>query len=120
MDMISIEGNYFLVRFSSIEDYNHVKFKGLWMILDHYLIVKEWYPNFDLATDTTEKMLEWFRFSAFPIEYYNTDFLMKIGEAIGLSVKVDHATNFVNRGMFARMCVRLISRSCLCRRLNLG
>lgn len=77
------------------------------MILDHYLIVKEWYSNFDPATDSTEKMLVWIRFPALPIEYYNSEFLMKIGGAIDRPVKIDQATNFVNRGMFARMCVEI-------------
>lgn len=61
----------------------------------------------DLGTDTTEKMLVWIRFPALPIEYYNSEFLMKIGGTIGRPVKIDHATNFVNRGMFARMCVEI-------------
>lgn len=39
------------------------------------------------------------------MEYYNPDFLMKIGENIGRPVKVDHVTSFVYRGMFARICV---------------
>lgn len=51
--MIAIEGNYFLVKFSSLDDYNFAKYEGPWMIVDHYLIVKEWYHDFDPGTDTT-------------------------------------------------------------------
>lgn len=81
-EMIAIPGDYFLVRFSSMEDYNFAKFEGPWMILDHYLIVKEWYPDFDLFADRTEKMLVWVRFPYLSIEYYNTDFLMKVAQHI--------------------------------------
>lgn len=107
VEMIAIPGDYFLVRSSSLKDYNFAKFEGPWMILDHYLIVKEWYPNFDPTTDRTEKMLVWVRFPCLSIEYYNTDFLMKVAQHIGRLVKVDHATTFVNRGMFARVCVEV-------------
>lgn len=45
--MITILGGYFLVKFSFLEDYNHANYEGPWMGMDHYLIVKECYPNFD-------------------------------------------------------------------------
>ncbi|XVF47016.1 hypothetical protein PTKIN_Ptkin03bG0075200 [Pterospermum kingtungense] len=53
MEMVALENDFFLVRFSSVEDYNFAKFEGLWMVLDHYLIVKEWTPDFDPNSDYT-------------------------------------------------------------------
>ncbi|XVF44620.1 hypothetical protein PTKIN_Ptkin02bG0138800 [Pterospermum kingtungense] len=53
------------------DDYSFAKFEGPWMILDHYLIVKEWYPNFDLDMDRMEKVLVGVHFSCLPIEYYD-------------------------------------------------
>lgn len=47
IEMISLPNDYFIIKFSSLDDYNFAKFEGPWMLLDHYLIVKEWYPNFD-------------------------------------------------------------------------
>lgn len=32
--------DFFLVRLSSVDDYKHALFKGLWKIADHYLIVQ--------------------------------------------------------------------------------
>lgn len=77
------------------------------MILDHYLIVKEWYPDFDPVTDMTERMLVWVRFPCLPIEYYHQGFLMRIAEKIGRRIKVDHATSLTNRGMFVRVCIEI-------------
>ena len=37
--MVALENDYFLVRFTSMDDYVYAKFEGPWMILDHYLIV---------------------------------------------------------------------------------
>lgn len=52
-------------------------------------------------------MLVWIRIPCLPIEYYRQEFMMKIGEQIGRPIKIDHATSFANRGMFARMCVEV-------------
>lgn len=101
IDMVAIAGDYFLVKFLSLDNYNHAKYEGPWMILDHYLIVNEWYHDFDPAMDKTEKMIIWIHFPTLPIEYYNTDFMLKNGEKIGRPVKVDQATSFTSRGMFA-------------------
>ena len=41
------------------------------MVLNHYLIIKEWFLNFDPFSDTTERMLVWERLPCLPIEYYD-------------------------------------------------
>ncbi|XP_019160457.1 PREDICTED: uncharacterized protein LOC109157027 [Ipomoea nil] len=56
-EMVAIDNDYFLVKFGSRDDLDYAKFEGQWMILDHYLIVKEWRPNFDPMADKTEKVL---------------------------------------------------------------
>lgn len=73
------------------------------MVLDHYLIVKQWTPNFDPTTDTTEKLLVWIRFPTLHIEYYDRYFLMKVGKLI----RVDHAIEEAARGKFACLCVEV-------------
>ncbi|XVF44685.1 hypothetical protein PTKIN_Ptkin02bG0144100 [Pterospermum kingtungense] len=95
----------FLVKFTSKEDYDHAKFEGPWMVLDHYLI--EWYPNFDPVIDKTKKMLVWVRFPCLPMEYYNVKFLRKVGKKIGRPIKTDQATSLITRGNFARLCVEV-------------
>ncbi|XP_073015397.1 uncharacterized protein [Primulina eburnea] len=107
IDLVALENDYFIVRFYSMDDYEHAKYEGPWMVLDHYLIVKEWSPNFDPRSDSTEKLLVWVRFPCLPIEYYDQEFLMKIGNKIGRPIRVDQATSMVSRGKFARMCVEV-------------
>ena len=41
------------------------------------------------------------------IVYYDKSFLMKVGEKIGKSVKIDEATSLVSRGHFARMFMEI-------------
>lgn len=107
MELVALDNDYFLVKFASIDDYKYAKFEGPWMVMDHYLIVKEWVPNFDPVKDTTEHVLVWVRFSGLSIEYYNHLFLYKVGEKIGKPIKIDEATSLVSRGRFARMCIEV-------------
>lgn len=107
MELITLENDYYLVKFASALDYEFVKFGGPWMIMDHYLIVKEWTPNFDPMTDTTEKMLVWVRFPNLPMEYYDQSFLFRVGEKIGRPIMIDGATTLTSRGKFARLCVEV-------------
>lgn len=107
MEMVAIENDYFLVRFHSKDDYEFAKYEGPWMVLDHYLIVNQWMPNFDPSVDNTEKLLVWIRFPTLPIEYYDREFLMRVGEKVGTPIRVDHATGQAERGKFARMCVEV-------------
>lgn len=92
MEMIAIDNDHFLVRFQLVEDYKFAKYEGPWMILDHYLIVNHWTLNFDTTVENTKKLLVWVRFPTLPIEYYNREFLMKVGEKIGKAIRVDHTT----------------------------
>ena len=59
------------------------------MVLDHYLIIKQWFLNFDHFSDTTERMLVWERLPYLPIEYYDREFLLEVGKKIGKPVRVD-------------------------------
>ncbi|XP_031120209.1 uncharacterized protein LOC116023354 [Ipomoea triloba] len=107
MELIALENDYFLVKFGSDEDLAFAMFEGPWMILDHYLIVKEWVPNFDPMSDATEKVLVWVRFSNLPVEYYNLLTMRKIGNKLGRTVRIDHTTSLVSRGKFARVCIEI-------------
>ncbi|XP_031131731.1 uncharacterized protein LOC116033116 [Ipomoea triloba] len=107
MELIALDNDYFLVKFGMQDDLEFAKYEGPWMILDHYLIVKEWVPNFDPMTDTTEKVLVWVRFPSLPVEYYNLLCLRKIGNKLQRTIRVDHTTSLVSKGKFARVCVEI-------------
>lgn len=107
IELITLENDYFLVKLGSVIDYEFAKYGGPWMIMEHYLIVKEWRPNFDPNTDTNEKVIVWVRFPDLPIEYYDQDFLFRVGEKIGEPIRIDSATSLTSRGKFARLCVEV-------------
>ncbi|XP_019181905.1 PREDICTED: uncharacterized protein LOC109177015 [Ipomoea nil] len=107
LDLIAIDNDYFLVRFGAVEDLEFAMFEGPWMVMDHYLIVKPWVPNFDPFADSTEKVLVWVRIPCIPAEYYSIIFLRKLGNKLGRTIRVDQATSLISRGMFARICVEV-------------
>ncbi|XP_019198959.1 PREDICTED: uncharacterized protein LOC109192712 [Ipomoea nil] len=110
LDLIALDNGYFLVKFGSMDDLAFAMFEGPWMVLDHYLIVKEWEPDFDPTKDTTKNILVWVRIPILPVEYYNFIFLRKLGNRIGRTVRVDQATSLVSRGKFVRICVEVDMR----------
>lgn len=107
MDLVALENDYFLVRFHSKQDFEFARDQGPWSILDHYLVVKEQSPDFDPTTNKTEKLIVWVRIPCLPIEYFDYDFLKKVGEKIGKPIRADHNTGMAARGRYARICVEV-------------
>ena len=56
-ELITLDNGFFLVRFSSLDDYNHAKFFGPWLIFYRYLIVRPCQPNFDPLQDSLRSLL---------------------------------------------------------------
>ncbi|XP_031097086.1 uncharacterized protein LOC116001342 [Ipomoea triloba] len=106
-DLIALDQDFFLARFESLRDYKLAKYDGPWIILEHYLTVQEWVPNFIPWKNKLNKLLVWIRFPSLPIEYFEEDFLMKIGKEVDRPVKVDYTASLISKRKFARICVEL-------------
>jgi hypothetical protein len=107
ISIIDLGKEYFLVYFSNEEDYNKALEDGPWLIYDHYLIVRQWSPNFYPNEATIDSASVWVRIPDLPIEYYDAKVLHFIGDRIGKTVKVDKNTLFQERGKYARLCVEV-------------
>ena len=77
------------------------------MIFNHYLTVSQWQPNFDPNQNLLRNLLVWVRMPCLPIEYFDYNFLMRVGSKLGKPVKVDDSTSVVSRGHYARICVEV-------------
>ncbi|XP_031131806.1 uncharacterized protein LOC116033187 [Ipomoea triloba] len=120
MEIIDLDNDYYLARFENKLDYDFATFEGPWIIMDHYLVVQEWRPNFNPHSNEIEKLLVWARLPTLPIEYFEDDFLQKIGDKIGRTIKVDGTTSPVSRGKFARVCVEINITKPLLSKYTLG
>ncbi|XVF84570.1 hypothetical protein PTKIN_Ptkin17bG0047600 [Pterospermum kingtungense] len=107
IDVIDVGYDTYVVRFASMDEYECALFDGPWVIADHYLAVSRWYHNFDPETFSISKLAVWVRFLNLPIEYYDQEFLLKIGCRIGNPLRVDMTTITAVRGRFARLCVEI-------------
>lgn len=107
MELITLEDNYCLVKFGSVMDYEFAKYGGPWMIMEHYLIVKDWMPNFDPQTNKIEKVIVWVRLPDLPMEYYDHNILFRVGEMIGTPMMINSAISLTTRGKFERLCVEV-------------
>ncbi|KAF7822535.1 receptor-like protein EIX1 [Senna tora] len=114
MKITDMDNDYFLVRFAMEKDYCYALHEGPWLILDHYLVVQRWRPDFDPFEDKFNRIAVWVRVPGLPFEYYNSTFLQRLGNKIGRTLKIDFNTLrqqdenlVVERGRFARICVEV-------------
>lgn len=116
-ELIDIQNEFFLVRFSEALDYERVLYEGQWMIFGHYLTVQRWKPEIRPFEESIKRIAAWIRIQDLPIEYYDKHFLWKLGNKVGKTLKVDVHTirenqnggdiNITERGRFARISVKL-------------
>ncbi|KAJ1378036.1 hypothetical protein SESBI_48250 [Sesbania bispinosa] len=74
-------------RFGSLEDVNRVFRGGPWMILDHYLMVRKWHPQFFPQEDELKRVAVWVCVPGLPIEYYDHHILWRVGGSLGNMLK---------------------------------
>ncbi|KAI8024833.1 hypothetical protein LOK49_LG02G00256 [Camellia lanceoleosa] len=115
-DAIDLGNNYFLFKFSSQDDCNHVYTGGPWVIMDHYLTIRKWEPDFKVleAFETTTAV--WVRFPELPIEYFQEKVLYTIAKQIGKPLKIDLTTTMATRDRYARVCIEMDLNKPLCPR----
>ena len=68
--MVDLDNEFYLVKFSNMEDREFVLTGGPCKILDHYLTIKEWVSNFNFTKAQIDFVATWVRFPKLPMEYY--------------------------------------------------
>ncbi|KAK2981990.1 hypothetical protein RJ640_007582 [Escallonia rubra] len=106
-EAVDLGNDFYVVRFQTREDYAHVLLDGPWVILGHYLTVQKWKPQFRPHTEEITSTLAWVRFPELPIEYFDEEIMMRMGNTLGTAVKADKQTADSARGKFARVCIEL-------------
>ncbi|KAI9127053.1 hypothetical protein K1719_001612 [Acacia pycnantha] len=107
IDIFDLENDFYLVSFQHLDDYMEALTGGPWVILDAYLNVARWRPDFCPKNAQIESVVAWVRLPDFPTPLFNKKFLLNLGNAIGKAIKLDIHTAQRARGKFARMCVEL-------------
>ncbi|KAL5801419.1 hypothetical protein ACOSQ3_033051 [Xanthoceras sorbifolium] len=86
-------------------DLDFVLTGGLWVIVNQYLVVQKWRPNFVPEKEPIKRMSISVRLSKLPMEWIDMDLLRNIGSILGSINKVDPITKTQSRGWFAIICI---------------
>lgn len=106
--IIDLENDFFLVRFSNQDDYDHVRFDDPWVITDHYSITQDQKPNFNLENAGIDKAIVWVRFPNLPIEHYDKLFLWRLRNRLGKIMRTDEHRELRKRKILLKSVWRLI------------
>ncbi|KAH9698593.1 DUF4283 domain-containing protein [Citrus sinensis] len=104
--VVDLAQDYYLVRFSNERDVEYALTEGPWTVMGQYLIVQQWSPSFDVASNKIEKIVAWIRLAEMNIHFYHKN-IRRLGEIVGPVVKIDHKTVEAQRGKFARIAVEI-------------
>ncbi|KAI9126041.1 hypothetical protein K1719_003459 [Acacia pycnantha] len=102
IDIFDLENDFYLVSFQHLDDYMEALTGGPWVILDAYLNVARWRPNFCLENAKIESVVAWVRLPDLPVPLFDKKFLLNLGNAIGKAIRLDIHTAQRARGKFAR------------------
>ncbi|KAJ4847951.1 hypothetical protein Tsubulata_012160 [Turnera subulata] len=92
LKVIDLDNNLFIVKFSNDKDYLHSLVDGPWTLFRSLLCVMPWNLNFCAATNSIDRAVVWVHFPEIPLHNYHPNTLHTLGDMVGESVKIDHAT----------------------------
>lgn len=106
-ELLDIDKGYVVARFYSQADYLKVLHGGPCTVLDHYLTLSKWKPNFKPGDDAVHSTLVWLRPPTLPLKMFVESTLLGIGNAVGKAIKVDTITAEMIKARYAWVCVEL-------------
>ena len=107
LDCVNLGKDFFLIRFSSSDDYDKVLRGGPWFVGEHFLAIKQWEPYFKASEAKLSSIAMWVRLPELPIEFYDAAVLREIGSTIGPILRIDSYTASESRVSYARLCVQV-------------
>ncbi|KAL4291217.1 hypothetical protein GQ457_14G013430 [Hibiscus cannabinus] len=105
LQLIDLDNNNFLVRFTNEGDYTKVLTQGPWTIFGNYLMVQPWSRRFSTSERHPSQVIVWVRLPGLPFRYYTRSLFRHIADLIGTVVKIDYNTEAGERGKFARLAL---------------
>ena len=107
MDCVNLGKDFFLIRFSSTEDYDKVLRGGPWFVGEHFLAIRPWEPYFKASEAKLSSVAVWVRLFELPIEFYDREVLKEIGKAIGPVLCIDAYIATESNGSYTWLCVQI-------------
>lgn len=83
IEVIDLDFEFFVVRFSDRVDYAHAFSGGPWVLMGHYLVNQQWRPMFIPSKGELTRVAVWLPIPGFPVECYDQEVLAEIGKNVG-------------------------------------
>ncbi|XP_020679641.1 uncharacterized protein LOC110097546 [Dendrobium catenatum] len=105
--LLSLADDFFLIKFTSAEDFDLVRTGGPWFLLGKPFILQQWSPKFKPKRDESGTLPLWIKVLDLPLALWTPTGISKIASYIGVPLYVDSLTAKRTRLTFARICVQI-------------
>ncbi|XP_020687492.1 uncharacterized protein LOC110103220 [Dendrobium catenatum] len=113
LSLLSLADDFFLLKFTAVEDYDMVSAGGPWFLLGKPFILQRWDPKFQPKRDEAAAIPLWIKILNLPLALWTPSGISKIASYIGIPLYVDALTANRTRLTFARVCVEVNKDSIL-------
>ncbi|KAH7843900.1 hypothetical protein Vadar_022074 [Vaccinium darrowii] len=107
VNIIDVENNMFLFRFSSEAQMQRVITEGPWSFDNQLVVMKKWEPGMRADNVQFHHADFWIQLWGLPFEYISGEIATIVGRRIGEVVDVDEKSIKEDRGKFVRVRVRI-------------
>ncbi|XP_047267562.1 uncharacterized protein LOC124897989 [Capsicum annuum] len=98
---------FFMVKLFKEESQSTILHGGPWFIVGCFISIRKWEPNFVSSSSEIDSTTIWIRLPHLPTELYDALILQRMGNKIGLLLKVEACTSAALRGRYARISVQI-------------
>ncbi|KAI0522686.1 hypothetical protein KFK09_005071 [Dendrobium nobile] len=107
MQLLSLSDGFFLLRFTTEEDYEMAWSKGVWFFLGRPFLLQKWSPKFRPKRENFTSIPIWVKIHDLPLVCWNSEGISRIASKIGIPLAVDALTAQKTRLTFARVCIQV-------------
>ncbi|PKU68571.1 hypothetical protein MA16_Dca020839 [Dendrobium catenatum] len=112
MKLLSLSDGFFMLKFSSHEDYDMALAGGVWFFLGKPFVLQKWVPNFKPVREEFTSVPIWFKILDLPLPCWTPEGISRIASKVGIPLAVDDLTAEKSRLTYARVCVQ-VSKDCV-------
>lgn len=105
--LIDLGHGFFTVKFSKEENMTKALHAGPWFVFGGFLSITQWEPNFVPSESTLTHTTIWVKFLSLPTEFYDREILEKVGNKLGMLLKIDFYTSSTLRGRYAQIRIQI-------------
>ncbi|KAI0507243.1 hypothetical protein KFK09_013365 [Dendrobium nobile] len=107
MQLLSLSDGFFLLHFTTTEDYEKAWIKEVWFFLGRPFLLQKWSPKSCPKRENLTSIPNWVKIHYLPLVCWNSEGISRIASKIGIPLAVDALTAQRTRLTFARVCIQV-------------